>query len=86
MLLDENHNRLVDEKDIEGHILTYYKHLLREEKSCVPVNIDVIKSGPKLPDHAHFGLVREASTEEIRDALWSIGDSHAPGLDEYIFL
>ncbi|XP_057950992.1 uncharacterized protein LOC131145824 [Malania oleifera] len=61
----------------------YYQHLLGEEVRCDKLDDQVISRGPFVNKEERQQMIVPVTDEEIREALFSIGDEKSPGLDGY---
>lgn len=82
VLFDENNNKLVESDVIQEEMVSFYRKLLGSAASSLSaVHIPTLGSGNKLSTSVRNWLSREVTTIEIDQALKSIGDDKAPGLD-----
>ncbi|GFP94737.1 transposon tx1 uncharacterized 149 kDa protein, partial [Phtheirospermum japonicum] len=61
----------------------FYKILLGTATSCQPIDPQVIGSGPTISPEQSECLVNSVSGDEIKAALFSIGEEKSPGPDGY---
>ncbi|XP_074265751.1 uncharacterized protein LOC141588195 [Silene latifolia] len=70
-------------EDIEEAFLSYYKNLLGTSKATTPVHFPTVRTGPTIQDSHVILLLAPVTTEEIRDSIFSIPSTKAPGPDGY---
>lgn len=70
-------------QEVGNEFVSFYQNLLGSSKTIVPLDSAVIHSGPCLPATSHGFLLAPVSQEEIRMAVFSIGNDKAPGPDGY---
>ncbi|KAJ6973799.1 hypothetical protein NC653_033969 [Populus alba x Populus x berolinensis] len=70
-------------QEVDNEFVSFYQNLLGSSKTIVPLDSAVIHSGPCLPANSHGFLLAPFSQEDIRMAVFSIGNDKAPGLDGY---
>ncbi|KAL9400757.1 hypothetical protein Peur_004606 [Populus x canadensis] len=63
--------------------VSFFKQLLGSCKETLPLDIDVIQSGPCLNESSHESLLALVSNDDIKNALFGIGNDKAPGPDGY---
>lgn len=68
---------------IAKEFLGFYQNLLGTSSGNVPIDPSILNSGPLISQEQAEGLVRDVNAQEIKEALWSIGDEKAPGLDGF---
>ncbi|GFP98893.1 line-1 retrotransposable element orf2 protein, partial [Phtheirospermum japonicum] len=61
----------------------FYKSLLGTTTSYIPIDPHVIGSGPTITPEQSESLVNNVSDDEIKAALFSIGEEKSPGPDGY---
>ncbi|GFZ21498.1 hypothetical protein Acr_29g0006600 [Actinidia rufa] len=77
--------RSTSSSQVSDAFVHFYKGLLGTKGGCIELNRDMVARGRKLdPEQAQI-LTHLATEEEIRKALFSIGDDKAPGPDSYSF-
>ena len=82
-LVGSNGVPTISESEIGAEFVTYYQNLLGVSKTATPLDINVIRCGPCLDSSAHDGLLAPFSGDDIKAALFSIGNDKAPGPDDY---
>ncbi|XP_057953284.1 uncharacterized protein LOC131147748 [Malania oleifera] len=70
-------------KEVAEEFVTYYKQLLGSEEACSLVDPQVIDRGPTLNEEQAKVMVEVVIGEEIKEALFSIGEDKSPGPDGY---
>ncbi|KAL6554867.1 hypothetical protein OROGR_006125 [Orobanche gracilis] len=75
---------LLQERDIEAEVISFYKGLLGTTASTsLSVNLVIIRCGNVLTQSQRLELIKPVTAHEIYTALHSIGDSKAPGADGF---
>lgn len=72
-----------DQETIAKEFVAYYTNLFGNNKHAAPIKMDILQSGTKLEDHESLELIRLVSKEEIKVALFDIGNEKAPRPDGY---
>ena len=72
-------------KEVGVEFVQYYQHFLGTSKDTLPLDSDVIQYGPCVAPSSHDLLLSPVSNEDIRKAVFSIGNDKAPGPDGYSF-
>lgn len=62
---------------------TFYTNLFGTKKPATPLNLDILQSGSKLDAQESLELIKIVTEEEIKNALFDIGNEKAPGPDGY---
>ena len=70
-------------QQVGDEFIAYYQNLLGTTKITTPLDSVVIRCGPCLPSSSHDFLLSPVSHEDIRKAVFSIGNDKAPGPDGY---
>ncbi|XP_022871069.1 uncharacterized protein LOC111390282 [Olea europaea var. sylvestris] len=65
--------------EVEDEFLGYYQILLETNHACDPIGWNILREGPSLFSEQADFLVRDISPQEIKDALFNIGDEKSPG-------
>jgi len=73
-------------EEVEAVFVNYFQQLLGTSKTTIPFDSAIIHSGPCLSSSSHDLLLSPVTHEDIRKAVFSIGDDNAPGPDGYSFL
>ena len=63
--------------------VSYYQHLLGSSRVTLPLDETVVCCGPRLDATSQASLLAAVSNEDIKKALFSIGDHKSPGPDGY---
>jgi hypothetical protein len=80
----EDGTLLTTHEDIEMEVLHLYGNLMgRAETSLMGIDITAMRAGPQVPIDQRNLLIAPIQENEIYQALRSIGDLKAPGLDGY---
>ena len=75
--------RSTSSSQVSDAFVHFYKGLLGTKGGCIELNRDMVAQGKKLdPEQAQI-LIHPVTEEEIKKALFSIGDDKAPGPDGY---
>ncbi|XP_052198247.1 uncharacterized protein LOC127805524 [Diospyros lotus] len=69
--------------ELAGEFLRFYQDLLGSVGSCEPVDFNVLRAGPIISDQQAEGLICSISDQDIKDALFSIGEDKSPGPDGF---
>jgi hypothetical protein len=69
--------------EVGNEFVSFYQRLLGSSRTTLPLDSAVIHSGPCLPSSSHGLLLAPVSQEDIRKAVFSIGNDKAPGPDGY---
>jgi len=70
-------------QEVEDEFLRFYMNLLGSPAECSPSVPGIIHSGGCLSDEQAAALTSLVTSEEIKEALFSIGDDKSPGPDGY---
>ena len=70
-------------KQVSDAFVQYYKSLLGSKEDCIKLNRETVLRGKLLEAEQANLLLREVTEEEIKSALFSIGEDKAPGPDGY---
>lgn len=73
---------LVEGQDMVQVFVSFYKRLLGTREYCDSIS-DLDDWIPKVPHNKLADLIKDVDEEEIKSAMFSIGDEKAPGPDEY---
>lgn len=71
------------QSEVATEFVGYYRNLLGTYSTCDPIDSNIFGEGPRLSLEHADSLVRDISQQEIKDALFSIGDDKSPGPDGY---
>lgn len=63
--------------------VSHFQNLLGTAIDCEPIDVDILNLGTKVEATQASNLVQSISNEEIRKALFSIGDDKSPDPDGY---
>jgi hypothetical protein len=63
--------------------VNYFQQQLGTSTPTIPLDSEVINSGPCLPSSSHALLLSPVTPDDIRKVVFSIGDDKAPGPDGY---
>lgn len=72
-----------DQEIIVADFVTYYTNLFGVKKTTTQIDPKIVYSGLKLNEEQRMNLIKIISAEEIKAALFSIGNDKAPGHDGY---
>src|SRR4051812_47955058 len=73
-----------DQQNIEKEIMDFYTNLLgTAETRLKGIDVEVMRKGSQLTMDQQDYIIKPVNEEEIREALKSIGDTKAPGIDGY---
>jgi len=73
-------------EEVASEFVRYYEGLIGTHSQVLCVDREVLQSGQGISDLQATALVRDVSSEEIKEALFSIGNDKAPGPDGYTAL
>ncbi|GFS30621.1 hypothetical protein Acr_00g0012980 [Actinidia rufa] len=79
----EDGSRTSSKIQVGKAFVQYYRSLLGTKRECTSLNRDTVLQGKLLNADQAECLIRPISDEEIKAALFSIGDDKAPGPDGY---
>ncbi|GFY86445.1 hypothetical protein Acr_05g0000840 [Actinidia rufa] len=82
-LLDANGVATTSPQQVSSLFVDYYKNLLGTRKECPRLDSEILSEGTLVSDDQAIDLVRPMLDEEIKAALFDIGDDKAPGPDGY---
>ena len=82
ILLDDG-SRTTSNKQVSEAFVQYYMGLLGERKDCIAINKSTVLNGKLLEAEQATNLLKAISEEEIKVALFSIGEDKAPGPDGF---
>jgi hypothetical protein len=68
---------------VGAEFVHYYQQLLGTSKATIPLDSAVIRCGPYLSSNSHGLLLSPVLYEDIRKAVFGIGNDKAPGPDGY---
>jgi len=68
---------------VEEEFIKFYKGLLGVEAPCEQIDEEVFNVGPKVSTAQGLNLVNPVSRQEIKDALFDIGEDKSPGPDGF---
>ena len=71
------------ESEVGAEFVKFYQNLLGVSKETASLDMDVIRCGPCLVPSVHDGLLAPFSGDDIKAALFSIGNDKAPGPEGY---
>jgi hypothetical protein len=63
--------------------VSYYQQLLGSSRATLPLDETVVCCGPRLDATSQASLLAVVLNEDIKKALFSIGDHKSPGPDGY---
>lgn len=72
-----------DQEVIIKDFVDYFSTLLGTKKQATPIDLDILRKGALVSDDDCKDLVRPITDEEIKAALFDIGNDKAPGPDGY---
>ncbi|GFS40250.1 hypothetical protein Acr_00g0067380 [Actinidia rufa] len=75
--------RSTSSKQVSEAFIHFYKDLLGSKENCIKLNRETVLRGKLLEAEQANLLLREVTEEEIKAALFSIGESKAPGPDGF---
>jgi len=82
-IVREDGSMTSSQEQVSEEFIGFYRHLLGSCSNTGSINPTIISSGPTISlEHAN-ALTRPVCDQEIRDALFDIGDEKAPGPDGY---
>lgn len=70
-------------KEVEDEFICFYEGLLGTSSSCQPIDPGVLRYGRCISSDQAHSLTGCISSQEIKDALFSIGDEKSPGPDGF---
>ncbi|XP_042023164.1 uncharacterized protein LOC121770513 [Salvia splendens] len=72
-----------DQEEIISEFVKFYSTLLGTKKEPEPIKVDICRQGPLVSEEDSRVMVRPITVEEIKEALFDIGNDKAPGPDGY---
>ncbi|PHT81810.1 hypothetical protein T459_14825 [Capsicum annuum] len=70
--------------DIEREIIQFYKGLLGTATTSIPaIDLTIMRQGSSITTQQQKMMCKEVTLKEIQDALFSIGNNKAPGIDGF---
>jgi len=70
-------------EEVASEFVRYYERLLGSASQVQHVDREVLLTGRRVSNQQAESLVRQVSSEEIKEALFSIGNDKSPGPDGY---
>jgi hypothetical protein len=61
--------------------VSFFKQLLGTSRATSPLDESVVGCGPRVDSSLHASLLTDVSYDDIKNALFSIGDTKSPGPD-----
>ena len=83
MVIKANGEPTSSNDQVVEEFVRYYQALLGTSSLCEPIDFDVIRSGPLVSVQQCAMLIGVISDQEIKAALFDIGEDKAPGPDGY---
>lgn len=84
VLFTEQGTKLTSEADIQNEVLGFYKSLMGTPAVVTTsMDIQIIRNGNLLDQEQRLQLIAPITRQEVKNALMSIGDDKAPGIDGY---
>ena len=72
-----------DQDEIVASFVEFYKNLFGTFKAANPLDPAVLENGYRLNEDEKMDLVREVTSQEIKEALFNVDDGKAPGPDGF---
>lgn len=72
-----------DQETIQNEFISFYHNLFGHHEHTNHLNFDILQNGPSLEADDHLVLLQRITIEEIKMALYDIGDDKAPGPDGF---
>ncbi|GFS40060.1 hypothetical protein Acr_00g0066450 [Actinidia rufa] len=79
----EDGSRSTSNNQVSNAFVQYYMGLLGTKGDCIKLDRDIVLKGNILKAEQASNLIKAVSEEEIKSALFSIGEDKAPGPDGY---
>ncbi|GFY81235.1 hypothetical protein Acr_01g0010440 [Actinidia rufa] len=79
----EDGSRSTSNNQVSNASVQYYMGLLGTKEDCIKLDRDIVLKGNILEAEQASNLIKAVSEEEIKSALFSIGEDKAPGPDGY---
>lgn len=61
--------------------MLHFQSLLGTASACQPIDFDILNLGPKLNTTQSSDLIKSITNDDIKNALFSIGDDKSRGPD-----
>ncbi|GFZ09700.1 hypothetical protein Acr_21g0002990 [Actinidia rufa] len=82
-LIDAGGAATTSHHQVSALFVDYYKNLLGTRKECTRLDKEILSAGNLVSEDQALELIRPVLDEEIKAALFEIGDDKAPGPDGY---
>ena len=82
-LIDAGRAATTSHHQVSTLFVDYYKSLLGTRKECTRLDKEILSAGNPVSEDQAVELIRPVLDEEIKAALFEIGDDKAPGPDGY---
>ncbi|XP_022873326.1 uncharacterized protein LOC111392262 [Olea europaea var. sylvestris] len=79
-ILKEDGRYTTSQDQVAMEFVNFYTSLLGKNCPTRPIEMDIVINGPLISLEQGNNLIRDISYEEIKDALFDIGDEKSPGL------
>ncbi|XP_042032272.1 uncharacterized protein LOC121778967 [Salvia splendens] len=71
-----------DQMEINRKFVVYYSNLFGTKRAAQPINVDIVQNGYMLNTEESWDMIKIVTDEEIKEAMFSIGDDKAPVGDD----
>ncbi|VFQ84375.1 unnamed protein product [Cuscuta campestris] len=69
--------------EVASMFVEYFTNLFGTSSSVDPIDLDTLSAGIRVPSSAHSALLAPVTPEEVREAVFDIGNDKAPGPDGF---
>lgn len=82
-LIKDDGTKTTSLEEVQNEFSVYYRNLLGQAAPTDCIDLNVVEAGPCVSLDMHQNLIAPFSAQEIKSALWDIGDDKSPGPDGF---